>query len=288
MSLRNVTPIVPENEQERAMLKDDFIGLGCGGLLEQPWNLKNEEFVQQFVMIREQKLERSNIFDTTIRDQPEEWTVGVWRKIYNFLPGGGGMANRTDKYVEGKFLHEVDPKDGFPVRKCRNARERRLLEFMVPIVHPDKPTQVTRTLGNIIFGAISGERSVDWAVIFMELINRLVGGAGKSKPTSICHFLYHLYDSKGLLTKDEKTNYRVAQELIRYWITTDRGPKSNSKVLRIMGLALPHVIAHVNQVKRGNKRKQMYRALDGSPPVRSRGKGNRPTSGSNQSEGACP
>ena len=53
VSLRNVTPIVPENEQERAMLKDDLHGLGCAGLLERPWNLKNEEFIQEFVMIRE-------------------------------------------------------------------------------------------------------------------------------------------------------------------------------------------------------------------------------------------
>ena len=63
------------------------------------------------------------------------------------------MANQTDQYVEGKLLHDVDPKDGFPVRECRDARERRVLEFLVSIVHPDKPTQVTRTLGNTIFGA---------------------------------------------------------------------------------------------------------------------------------------
>ena len=50
------------------------------------------------------------------------------------------MANRTDKYVEGKFLHNVDPKDGFLVRECRNDWERRVLEFLVPITHPDKPT----------------------------------------------------------------------------------------------------------------------------------------------------
>ena len=239
------------------MLKDDLTGLGCRGLLERPWNLKNEEFVQQFVMIWEQKLERSNIFDTTICDRPEEWTAGVWREVYNFLSGGGGMANRTDKYVEGKFLHKVDPKDGFPVRECRNARECRLLEFLVPIVHPDKPTRVTRTLGNKIFGAISGERLVDWAVIFMELVNRLVGGAGKSKPTPICPFLYHLYNSKGLLTDDEETDYRVAQELTRYRITPDRDPASDSEVLQITGPTPPYVVAPVDQVKRGNRKKHI-------------------------------
>ena len=71
------------------------------------------------------------------------------------------MANRTHKYVEGKFLHDVDSKDGFPIRECRNDQERRVLEFLVPIVHPDKATWVTRTLGNTIFGALDGDRPVD-------------------------------------------------------------------------------------------------------------------------------
>ena len=121
MSLKNVTPVVPKGEQERSMLKNDLHDIGCTRLLERPWNFKNEEFIQQFVMIHKQKMERSNIFDTTIRDQPEEWTAGVWREVYNFPLGGGGMANQTDKYVEGKFLHKVDPKGRFMVRECKDA-----------------------------------------------------------------------------------------------------------------------------------------------------------------------
>ena len=105
-----------------------------------------------------------------------------------------------------------------------------MLEFLVPIVHPDKPTRVTDTLGNTIFGALSGERSVDWAIIFMDLINGLVGKAGKTKPTPIYPFLYHLYESKGLLTEDEETDYKAAQELNRYRITLDRDPESESEV----------------------------------------------------------
>ena len=198
------------------------------------------------------------------------------------------MENRTDKYKEGKFLHEVDPKDGYPVREYRDARERRLLEFLVPIVHPDKPTRVTCTLRNTIFGAISGERSVDWSVIFMELVNRLVGGACKTKRTPICPFLYHLYESKGLLTEAEETDYRAAEELTQYRITPDQDPDSDSEVLQITGPEPPCVVAFVNQVKQGNMRKQTYRAPEGSPPVRSRGEGSRPTSESNQSEGVRP
>ena len=173
--------------------------------------------------------------------------MGVWREVYNFLSGGGEMANRTDQYVEGKFLHNVDPKDGFPVRECRDARERRVLEFLVPIVHPNKPTRMTRTLDNTIFGALSSDRSVDWAKIFAELINRLVGGAGKSKPTPICPFLYHLYESKGLLIEEEETDYQAAEELTPYRITPNQDPDSESEVLRITVPALQQpVVAPVN------------------------------------------
>ena len=36
VSLRNVTPVVLENEREREMLKSDLFGIGCVGLLERP------------------------------------------------------------------------------------------------------------------------------------------------------------------------------------------------------------------------------------------------------------
>ena len=53
VSLRNVTPVIPGDEGEHAIFKSDLYGIGCVGLLERPWNLKNEEFVQQFVLIQE-------------------------------------------------------------------------------------------------------------------------------------------------------------------------------------------------------------------------------------------
>ena len=127
-----------------------------------------------------------------------------------------------------------------------------MLEFLVPIVHPNKPTRVTCTIGNTIFGALGGERLVDWARIFMELVNLLVGGAGKSKPTPICPFLYHLYESKGLLTEEEETDYTAAKELDRYRITLERDQDSDSGVLQITGPEPQRAPAPVNQVKRGN------------------------------------
>ena len=39
------TLVIPVNEGERGMLKSDLEDLGCAGLLERPWNLKNKDFI---------------------------------------------------------------------------------------------------------------------------------------------------------------------------------------------------------------------------------------------------
>ena len=181
------------------------------------------------------------------------------------------MAHRTNLYVEGKFRNDADPKDGFPVRDYRNSRERSLLEFLVPIVHSDKPTRVTHTIGNTIFGALNGDRPVDWGKVFSELVQRLISGAGKAKPTPICPFLYHLYECKGLLTEEEETDYTTAKELRWYRILLERDEDLDSGVLRITGPEPLRAPAPVNQVKRRNRFQKSNQTLGLSPPIRSRG-----------------
>ena len=125
---------------------------------------------------------------------------------------------------------------------------------------------------------MSGERPVDWGRVFSELVQRLVGGAGKSKPTPICPFLYHLYECKGLLTEEEETDYTTAKELNQYRISPERDQDSDSGVLRITGPERQRVPAPINQVKRGNRFKKSHRTPEGSPPIRSRGEESRPSS----------
>ena len=114
--------------------------------------------------------------------------------------------------------------------------------------------------------------------MFSELVQRLVGGAGKSKPTPICPFLYHLYECKGLLTEEEETDYTTAKELNRYQISSERDQDSDSGVLRITGLEPQKASAPINQVKRGNRFKKSHQTLGLSPPIRSREEGSRPSS----------
>ena len=129
--------------------------------------------------------DKDNRWDGTVRQAPEKWTAKEWRKVYDFGRGGEGMASRTDQYIDGMFSSCVNPKDGYAVADCKDPRVKRVLEFLVPLLYPEKPTRVTITVGNTIFGALSGERPVDWGVVVKDLVQRLLSGMGKSKATPI-------------------------------------------------------------------------------------------------------
>ena len=56
-----------------------------------------------------------------------------WKEAYGFLVGGKGFASRTDKFIGGKFRNPVNPKDGFAIADCKDARAKRVLEVFIPI-----------------------------------------------------------------------------------------------------------------------------------------------------------
>ena len=190
--LRNMTPTISENPIELAKLKQDLVQMRCAGLLERPWALKKEELVHELV-----QLECPNIFDRTIQDQPQLWTAELWRDTYDFLSGGAKLLKWMEGYIEGRFIHQVDPKDRYSVVDCQINWQRRLLEFLVPIVHPDKPTRVTITIGNTIFEALDRGREVDWGVFFRDLTQRLIRRLGNPNPPLFVHFSFIFTTGRG-------------------------------------------------------------------------------------------
>ena len=47
----------------------------------------------------------------------------------------------------------MNPKDGYAVSDCKDFRAKQVLEFLIPIMYPEKPTRVTMTVGNTIWSA---------------------------------------------------------------------------------------------------------------------------------------
>ena len=116
-------------------------------------------------MVRELTKVAPNQYEGTVRARPETWGAKRWREAYGFSTEGEGFASRTDKFIGGKFQNPANPKDGFAIADCEDSRAKRVLEFLIPILYPEKPTRVTVTIGNTIFGALLGERKVDWGVV---------------------------------------------------------------------------------------------------------------------------
>ena len=114
--------------------------------------------------------DKDNRWHGTVCQAPEKCTAKEWRKVYGFGRGGEGMASRTDRFIDGIFSSRVNPKDGYAVVDCKDPRAKRVLEFLVPLLYPEKPTRVTITVDNTIFGALSGERPVDWGIVVKDLV----------------------------------------------------------------------------------------------------------------------
>ena len=169
--------------------------MGCEGLLKEPWSLKNRDMVQEFLH------PRSNEWERTIRRLPKKWTADSWAEVYGFKKEGRIVAGRIDQWINGKFRSPINAKDGHSIDDCIDPRERRVLEFVIPIIYQEKPKHVTKVVGNTIFGSLSGEYAVNWGQVIHEVSNRLVSHLEKGKPLPFSPYLFHLY-SKNECLKD--------------------------------------------------------------------------------------
>ena len=155
MALKVVVLGVPKSVKDRELLEEDLRQIGCHRFLDRPWGLRMEDMVVELLG------DKDNRWHGTVRQAPEKWTAKEWHKVYGFGRGGEGMASRTDRFIDGMFSGRINPKDGYAIVDCKDPRVKRVLEFLVPLLYPEKPTGVTITVGNTIFGALSGERPVD-------------------------------------------------------------------------------------------------------------------------------
>ena len=218
ISLKAMVPVIPKTPIATRELEEDLTRIGCIGLLNTPWNIKDEGLVRELVE------GAPNQFDHTVRCKPEKWTALVWRETYGFKSKGYGWASRTNKYIVGQFSKSVNPKDGYAVSDCDDFRAKQVLEFLIPILYPEKPTRVTMMVGNTVFGALLGDRPVHWGLLLYDVVARMVGLVAKGKSTMVCPFMFHLYKERQVLWAPELATYTLAMEMVKYDCTPDPEP----------------------------------------------------------------
>ena len=92
-----------------------------------------------------------------------------------------------------------------------------MLEFMLPILTPEKPKRLTLTMANTLFGALSGVRLVKWGLLIHELVNRSISSIEK-KPSYLCPYILHLYQHYGCTTREEDDAITIANEEIHFQV----------------------------------------------------------------------
>ena len=112
-------------------------------------------------------------------------------------------AGWSETWIDNKFKTSINPKDGHAVSDCIDPREKRVLEFVISILYPEKLGRVTKEIGNTMSGALSGEYKVSWGQVIHEVVDKLISMLRKRKPTLISPYLFHLYSKFECLRKEE-------------------------------------------------------------------------------------
>ena len=133
-------------------------------------------------------------------------------------------VGRTKTWVDGKFKTSINSKDGHTVSDCIDPREKKVLEFVIPILYPEKLGKVTKEIRNIVFGALSGGYKVSWRQVIHEVVDKLVFMLGKRKPTLVSPYMFHLYSKFKCLRKEEMQQLEVARECLELGVASEVDP----------------------------------------------------------------
>ena len=82
-----------------------------------------------------------------------------------------------------------------------------MLAFLVSILSPEKPYNITLTLAITLLLAYSEKKVVDWGSIIGELVHRLATNTKRRQPSYVGLLLFYLYAHKNLLTDEEETQW---------------------------------------------------------------------------------
>ena len=85
----------------------------------------------------------------------------------------------------------------------------------------EKPNRVTKEVGNTIFGALFDKYKVNWGQVFYEIVDKLVFGLDKGKPTPISSYLFHFYSKYECLREEELQEIEVARECLELGIAPE-------------------------------------------------------------------
>ena len=102
-----------------------------------------------------------------------------------------------------------------------------MLEFLLPILNPDKRKRISLTVANTMFGAMFGSRPVNWGLFIHEVVAKALPNIGK-KPSFLSPFIFPHYQQYDLLLPDEEDELTIATDEVTYKLQPEAGEKETS------------------------------------------------------------
>jgi hypothetical protein len=153
---------------------------------------------------------------------------------------------------------------------CIDPRERRVLEFVVPILYPEKPNRVTKEVRNTIFGALNGGVKVKWGQVIYDIVSKLVAVVTTRKTTPLGPYLFHLYAKFGCLRKEEEELWAAAKDCLELGLEEEEAEEEPDKEEESdRGSLSPAVHSQAAKSSPRPRLKTSFRGPKGKGPMRS-------------------
>ena len=95
-----------------------------------------------------------------------------------------------------------------------------MIKFIMPILSLEKPKQLSITMANTMFGAMSGAQPVNWGRLIQEYVEKSIPHIGQ-KPSFLPPYILHLYQQYGCINAAEEDALTIAEDKVVYKLGPD-------------------------------------------------------------------
>jgi hypothetical protein len=98
--------------------------------------------------------------------------------------------------------------DGWKLSQCNHQELREVLEFLVPLINPNKPKRMKILVASVVVDCLINKAKISWAKVFKQSIRAQVEKLSTVPVTYVAAYCLNLYQADELLTKTEKKAWK--------------------------------------------------------------------------------
>jgi hypothetical protein len=120
-------------------------------------------------MLNKVALQLSVFWPETIKERPEKWTSKLLAQRWGLSLEGKDLPARKSNLAEKYFKGRLSGGDGLKLTDCRHKKLREVLEFLIPLLNPNKPKRVTVQVASAVVDCFINNKKYSSARIFEKV-----------------------------------------------------------------------------------------------------------------------